>query len=102
MILGMLENAPEVTKLWADGGFAVPKLLSKLEELGLCSLLEIVEKPKEIKGFTSFSAGGSWSSSLRGCRGAGWRPAVSSCGGWNGRHPIVTKQKSRKNCGSCS
>ena len=52
VILGMLEKAPEVTKLWADGGYQGPKLASKLEELGLGSLVEIVEKPKEIKGFT--------------------------------------------------
>ena len=52
VILGMLEKAPEVTKLWADGGYQGPKLASKLEELGLGGLLEIVEKPKDIKGFT--------------------------------------------------
>ena len=52
VILGMLEKAPEVTKLWADGGFQGPKLAAKLEELGLGSLVKIVEKPKEIKGFT--------------------------------------------------
>ncbi len=48
----MLEKAPEVTKLWADGGYQGPKLVSKLEELDLGGLLEIVEKPKDIKGFT--------------------------------------------------
>ena len=52
VIVGMLEKAPEVTKLWADGGYQGPKLLSKLEELGLGGLLEIVEKPKDISGFT--------------------------------------------------
>ena len=52
VIFGMLEKAPEVAKLWADGGYSGPKLSSKLEELGLGGLLEIVEKPKHIKGFT--------------------------------------------------
>ena len=52
VIAGMLEKAPQVTKLWADGGCAGPKLLSKLEEPGLDGLLEIAEKPKDIKGFT--------------------------------------------------
>ncbi len=52
VIVGMLEKAPEVTKLWADGGYQGPKLLSKLEELDLGGLLEIVEKPQDIKGFT--------------------------------------------------
>ena len=52
VILGMIEKAPQVTKLWADGGCQGPKLVSKLEELDLGGLLEIVEKPKDIKGFT--------------------------------------------------
>ena len=52
VIRGMLEKAPEVTKLWADGAYQGPKLHSKLEEIGLGGLLEIVEKPKDIKGFT--------------------------------------------------
>lgn len=52
VILGMLEKAPQVTRLWADGGYQGPKLGSKLGELGLGGLLEIVEKPKDIKGFT--------------------------------------------------
>ncbi|MDE0303999.1 MAG: IS5 family transposase [Albidovulum sp.] len=52
VILGMLEKAPGVTKLWADGGYQGPKLASKLGEVGVGGLLEIVEKPKDIKGFT--------------------------------------------------
>ena len=52
VILGMLEKSPEVTKLWADGGYQGPKLASKLGDLGVGGLLEIVEKPKDIKGFT--------------------------------------------------
>ncbi len=52
VILGMLEKAPEVTKLWADGGYQGPKLVSKLGELGLGAIVEIVEKPQDIKGFT--------------------------------------------------
>ena len=51
VILGMMEKAPKVTKLWADGGYSGPKLASKLEELGLGEVLEIVQKPKDIKGF---------------------------------------------------
>ena len=52
VILGMLAKAPEVTKLRADGGYQGPKLASKLEELGLGGLLEIVEQPEDFKGFT--------------------------------------------------
>ena len=52
VIQAMLEKAPRVSKLWADGGYQGPKLAGKLEEQGVAGLLEIVEKPKDIKGFT--------------------------------------------------
>ena len=52
VILGMLKKAPHVKKLWADGGYQGPKLASELERLGLGSALEIVKKPKDVKGFT--------------------------------------------------
>ncbi len=51
VILSMMEKAPGVTKLWADGGYSGPKLAGKLKELGLGEVLEIVQKPKDIKGF---------------------------------------------------
>ena len=52
VILGMLEKAQAVTKLRADGGCQGPKLVTKPGEVGPGSLLEIVEKPRDIKGFT--------------------------------------------------
>lgn len=52
LIMAMLEKAPDVKKLWADGGYAGPKLKAALAERGLGSILEIVHKPKEVKGFT--------------------------------------------------
>ena len=52
VILGMLEKAPQVTKLWADGGYAGPKLEKALKDRGLGSIIEIVQKPKETRGFT--------------------------------------------------
>ena len=52
VILGMLEKAPQVTKLWADGGYAGPKLEAALKDRGLGSIIEIVQKPKETRGFT--------------------------------------------------
>ena len=52
VILGMLEKAPLVTKLWADGGYAGPKLEEALKDRGLGSIVEIVQKPKETRGFT--------------------------------------------------
>ena len=52
VIIKMLKKAPEVIKLWADGGYAGPKLASQLEEIGLGSLIEIVNKPKDSKGFS--------------------------------------------------
>ena len=50
VILGMLENAPLVTKLRADGGYAGPKLTAALTERGLGAILDIVHKPKETRG----------------------------------------------------
>ena len=52
VILGMLEKAPDVAKIWADGGYQGPKLAAELERLGLGSALEIVKKPKDAEEFT--------------------------------------------------
>ena len=52
VIRAMLEKAPTVIRLWADGGYQGPKLASTLQEMGLAELVEIVNKPKESKGFT--------------------------------------------------
>lgn len=52
VILAMLKKAPTVTRLWADGGYQGPKLAGKLLELGMDGLLKIVEKPKDVRGFT--------------------------------------------------
>ena len=51
VILGMLEKAPHVAKLWANGGYQGPKLASELKKLGLGSALKIIKKPKYIKWF---------------------------------------------------
>ena len=48
----LLDTAPTVTRLWADGGYQGPKLAAALTELGHADLLEIVGKPKHIKAFT--------------------------------------------------
>ena len=52
VILAMLAAAPRVTKLWADRGYQGPKLASALKKLGIGPVLEIVNKPTEIKEFT--------------------------------------------------
>ncbi len=52
VILAMLEKAPQVTKLWADGGYAGPKLEAALAEHGLGPVIEIVQRPRETRGFT--------------------------------------------------
>ena len=52
VILAMLEKAPTVTRLWADGGYQGPKLAKALADLGLADLLEIVQKPKDLHHFT--------------------------------------------------
>ena len=51
-VLGMLEKAPDVAKLRADGGCQGPKLAAELEKLGLGSALEIVKKSNNVKEFT--------------------------------------------------
>ena len=52
VIAELLERAPSVSKLFADGGYQGPKLREALDEMGLSGLIEIVEKPKGVKGFT--------------------------------------------------
>ena len=52
VIAELLERAPSVRKLFADGGYQGPKLRQALEEMGLSDLIEIVQKPKGVKGFT--------------------------------------------------
>ena len=48
----MLEAEPTVKKLFADGGYQGPKLRRLLKERALSDLIEIVEKPKDIKALT--------------------------------------------------
>ncbi len=52
VILAMLGKAPEVTKVWADSGYSGGRLRARLAEMGVPDALEIVERPKGIKGFT--------------------------------------------------
>jgi len=52
VILAMLAKAPEVQKLWADRGCTGLKLRAALPECGRGPLIEIVHKPKAIKGVT--------------------------------------------------
>ena len=52
VIFGVLEKAPHIRKIWADGGYRGGKLASALTKLGLGIDLEIVKKPKDVKGFT--------------------------------------------------
>ena len=46
------DGAPEVRKIWAGGGYSGPELEGKLKRLQLANHIEIVGKPKDIKGFT--------------------------------------------------
>ena len=52
VIAELLERAPSVRKLFSDGAYQGPKLREALEEMGVSGLIEIVEKPKGVKGFT--------------------------------------------------
>ena len=52
VIAALLEVAASVKKLFADSGYAGPKLQEALKDLGVSKLIEIVPKPKDAKGFT--------------------------------------------------
>ena len=53
VILRVLEKAPQIKTIWADGGYQGDMLASALKKLGIESDLEIVKKPKDVKeGFT--------------------------------------------------
>ena len=52
VIAMLLEVAASVKKLFADSGYAGPKLQQALQDLGVSELIEIVPKPKGGKGFT--------------------------------------------------
>ena len=52
VIEDMLEVAPTVEKLFADGAYQGPKLRELLQERAVAELIEIVEKPKGVKEFT--------------------------------------------------
>ena len=51
MILRVLEKAPQIKKIWADGGYQGEKLASALKKLGIGSDLEIVKKTKDVRAF---------------------------------------------------
>ena len=52
VIVELLRKAPEVSKVFADGGYGGPKLRAALVRRGLPELIEIVEKPKDITTFS--------------------------------------------------
>ena len=88
VILGMLEKAPQVAKLWTDGGNAGPKLQRELAGHGLGAVLEIVRNPRTSRVSPSSAAAGRWSGPSPGCRGAGaWRRTMSGAcrAPWPGR-----------------
>lgn len=55
VIVALLEAAVRLKKLFADSGYAGPKLQNALQDLGVSELLEIVPKAKGAKGFTVLS-----------------------------------------------
>ena len=52
VIVEFLCKVPQVSRLCADGGHAGPKLRDALAGPGVSELIEIVENPKRIRGFT--------------------------------------------------
>ncbi|MCY4100726.1 MAG: IS5 family transposase [Rhodobacteraceae bacterium] len=51
VVQGALAKAPGITMIWADGGYAGPKLEKALKELDIGADIEIVRKAKEGKDF---------------------------------------------------
>ncbi len=52
LIAELLETVPTVCRLFADGGHPGPKLRERPGGMGLPDVIRIVEKPKDVKGFT--------------------------------------------------
>ncbi len=55
VLRALLEVAVDVEKLFADRGYAGPKLQDAWHTLGVSELIEIVPKPKGTQGFTVWS-----------------------------------------------
>ena len=52
VIFGALEKAPHIKKIWANSGYRGKKLASAPKKFVLGPDLEVVNKPKDIGGFT--------------------------------------------------
>ena len=52
VLVGLLRKAPEVSKVFADGGYAGPRLRDALARRGLPEVIEVVDKPKGVREFT--------------------------------------------------
>ena len=51
VLVDLLRKAPEISKVFADGGYGGPKLRGALARQGLPELIEIAEKQKDVRGF---------------------------------------------------
>ncbi len=82
VIFGIAEKAPQVTKLWADGGYAGPSWGTRWPDTA--SVPEIVPGPKEARkqgASPSSTTAGWWNGHLPGCTGARvWRSTWSGPG----------------------
>ena len=52
VLVDLLRKAPGISKVFADGGYGGPKLRDALASRGLPDLIEVVEKPKDVREFT--------------------------------------------------
>lgn len=52
VLVDLLRKAPEVSRVFADGGYGGPKLRDALARRGLPELIEVVEKPRDVREFT--------------------------------------------------
>ena len=52
MLVDLLRKAPEVSKVFADGGYGGPRLGDALARRGEPEVIEIVEEPKGVREFS--------------------------------------------------
>jgi len=52
LLAKLISKVPTATKVFADGAYRGERMEENLKEHGIANVLEIVERPKDAKGFT--------------------------------------------------
>ena len=88
VLVDLLRKAPEVSKVFADGGYGGPRLREALARRGLPAVIEIVKKPKGVSSSPFFPVAGWWNGPSPGWADAGaWQRTLSAPrrAPWRGR-----------------